>query len=223
MHSKLEREPVRIQLKLRDGSKIGYLLQRRDMQMLSAGLIADPRSAAQLPAVYQAIEQGVEAPLDQIPARLLPDHLVAAGKPITLEAMPVAMDIASGMTADRRLDVADQATTAILGDYRDPALLFDGLAPELDLGDAFRADPVSDVPALASSGTLDGRTTVDSQRESLKGLTSASMITVENAGHNLFDGNAASIQDAIVRFMNGSTGIADSIEVALPELAPGRL
>ena len=222
VHAKLERKPARIQLKLRDERRIDYLLQRRDMQMLAAGLIADPRSAAQLLGIYHAVEQGVEAPLDQIPARLLPDHLTTAGEPITLEAMPIAMDIASGMTADRRREVSDQAKMAILGNFLDPAMLFDGLAPELDLGDAFRAGPVSGVPVLALSGTLDGRTTIDSQREALSGLSNVTMITLKNAGHNLFDEDASAIQEAIDLFMEGNAERADTIEVELPDMAPGR-
>jgi pimeloyl-ACP methyl ester carboxylesterase len=222
VHAKLEREPARIQLNSRDDQKIDYLLQRRDMQMLAAGLVADPRSAAQLLGIYQTIEQGVDGPLDQLQARLLPDHLITAGEPITLEGMPIAMDIASGMTADRRREVSNQAKKAILGNYLDPALLFDGLAPELDLGDAFRAGPVSDVPVLALSGTLDGRTTIDSQREALSGLTNVTMITVENAGHNLFDEDASAIQEAIDLFMRGDAVHAGAIEVVLPDMAPGQ-
>jgi len=220
VHAQLEREPARIQLKVRDDQRIEYLLQRRDMQMLAAGMIADPRSAAQLLGVYLAVEKGVENPFDRILTRLMPDHLTGAGEPITLDAMPVAMDIASGVTADRRREVFDQSSKAILGSYLDSALMYDGMAPELDLGDAFRAGPVSDVPVLALSGTLDGRTTIDSQREALAGLTNVTMITVENAGHNLFDEDAPAIQDAIDLFMTGNVVPPGPIKVELPDMKP---
>lgn len=222
VHARLERQPLRIQLKTRGGSNSDYLLQRRDMQVLAAGLIADPRSAALLLSIYRAIDQGAEPPLDRIPARMLSDLMSGAGQPITLRAMPVAMDIASGMTAVRRRQVAAQARTALLGNYLDSAMLFDGMASELDLGDAFRAGPESDVPVLALSGTLDGRTTIDSQREALMGLTKATLVTVENAGHNLYDEPVAAIQEAIDRFMQGGAVGSGVIEVELPDMAPPR-
>jgi pimeloyl-ACP methyl ester carboxylesterase len=222
VHAKLEREPVRIHLKSRDGSKADYLLQRRDMQLLTAGLIADPRSVARLLDIYDAIDRGIEPPLDQIPARLLPDHLAGVGIPITLEAMPIAMDIASGMTADHRRRILEQAKTAILGNYLDFALFFDGMAPELDLGDAFRAEPVSDVPVLVLSGTLDGRTPIENQHEAVSRLKNATMITIENAGHNLFDEPSAAIQETIDLFMAGATVRDGTIKVELPDMAPKR-
>lgn len=220
VHAKLEREPVRIHLQSGDGSKTEILLQRRDMQLLAAGLIADPRSVAQLLGLYDAIDQGIQPSFDQLPARLLPDHLAGVDRPITLEAMPIAMDIASGMTADHRRRVLEQGKTAILGNYLDLVFLFDGMAPELDLGDAFRADPVSDVPVLVLSGTLDGRTPIESQREAVSRLKNKTMITVENAGHNLFDEPAAAIQETIDLFMQGSALRDSTIKVELPDMAP---
>ncbi|MET0657091.1 MAG: alpha/beta fold hydrolase, partial [Steroidobacteraceae bacterium] len=83
VHAKLDHEPVRVHFKSRDDAKTDYLLQRRDMQILAAGLIADPRSAAQLLDIYLAIDRGTEPLLERIPTRMLPDHLVAAGTPIT--------------------------------------------------------------------------------------------------------------------------------------------
>jgi pimeloyl-ACP methyl ester carboxylesterase len=218
VHARLDRAPTMVQLKSRDGAKTSYLLHRRDMQMLAAGLIADPRSVRLLLQVYRAVDQGSEPPLDRIPARLLPDHLVSPGKPITLHAMPIAMDIASGMTAERRRQVSDQARMALLGNHLDSAMLFDGMAPQLDLGDGFRTGPMSRVPVLALGGTLDGRTTIESQRDALAGLSRATMITIENAGHNLFDEPAAAIQEAIDRFMAGHDVPDGTIEVALPDM-----
>ncbi|MCI0364650.1 MAG: alpha/beta hydrolase [Phycisphaerales bacterium] len=220
VHAKLEREPVPVNLKSRDGAKTGYLLQRRDMQLLAAGLIADPRSAMRLLGIYDAIDRGADPALDRIPARLLPDHLVSSAKPIMLQGMPVAMDIASGTTSDHRRKVSNQAKTAILGHYLDPIYFFDGMAAELDLGNAFRAGPVSEVPVLVLSGTLDGRTHIESQREAVSGLKNATMITIENAGHNLFDEPSPAIQETIDLFMGGSTVRDGAIKIELPDMAP---
>lgn len=223
VHAKLERKPVLLKLKSKDGPSVDYLLQRRDMQLIAAGLIADPKSAAQLLSLYLALDRGVEPPFERISARLLPDSLVDPGEPISPEGMPVAMDIASGTTADRRSMVYEQAKTAVFGRYLDPAFLFDRMAPDLDLGDAFRANPRSDVPVLVLSGTLDGRTVIESQGEAISGLRNVTMITVKNAGHNLFDEDSDEMQEIIRKFMEGRPVHDATITVDLPDMAPKTL
>lgn len=220
VHAKLEGKPVPVKLKTRSDDTVDYLLQRRDLQQMASGMVADPKSVALLLSVYRALDEGVEPPLDRIPARLLPDGLAAPGEPITLQAMPVAMDLASGMTAERRATVRKQAKSAILGSYLDPTLLLDGLAPELDLGDVFRTDPASDIPVLALGGTLDGRTDIDSQREAVSRLRDVTFVTVHNAGHNLFDERSADIQAAIDGFLKSKPVQDISITVELPDMKP---
>lgn len=220
VHAKLERKPVPVKLKTRSDNTVDYLLQRRDLQQMASGMVADPKSAALLLNVYRALDEGVEPPLHRIPARLLPDGLVTPGEPITLQAMPVAMDLASGMTTDRKATIWKQVKTAMLGSYLDPTLLLDGLAPELDLGDAFRADPASDIPVLAIGGTLDGRTDIDSQREAVSRLGNVTFVIVHNAGHNLYDERSADIQAAIDGFLEGKPVKDRSITVELPDMKP---
>lgn len=223
VHAKLERRPVLLKLKSGDGTRIAYLLQRRDMQLIAAGLIPDPKSAAQLLSIYLALDRGAEPSFDRIPARLLPDSFVDPGRPISLEGMPVAMDIASGMTADRRSMVYEQAKTAVLGSYLDYTFLLDRMAPELDLGDAFRANPTSAVPVLVFSGTLDGRTDIESQREAISELKNVTMITVENAGHNLFDEPSNEMEETIREFMEGRPIHDATLTIGLPDMAPKTL
>lgn len=220
VHARLEREPVRVTLKSGEGAQTDYLLQRRDMQLIASGMVADPKGAAQLLNLYLALDLGRAPRFERIPARLLPDALADPGKPIVMHAMPVATDLASGMSAKRRAEVARQTKTAILGRYMDITLLFDGVAAELDLGDAFRAGPVSDVPVLVFAGTLDGRTDIVSQREALSGLKNASFVTVRNAGHNLFDQPTDEITATVDRFMRGRRIDDATLTVDLPAMAP---
>jgi pimeloyl-ACP methyl ester carboxylesterase len=190
------------------------------MQLLAAGLIADPRSAALLLDVYQALDRGAAPSFEHIPVRWLPDNFVEAGKPVHLEGMPIAMDIASGMTAERRSKVSKQAKTAILGAYLDFALVFDGVAPKLDLGDAFRAKPKSDVPVLVLSGTLDGRTDIESQREAVSELRNVTVVTVKNAGHNLIDEHSGQVQEAIDQFLERKPVYDATVTIDLPDMVP---
>lgn len=219
VHAGLDAEPVLLKLKSRDGSEADYLLQRRDMQRLAAGFIADPHSAAMLLGFYLALDRGDKPSFENVPGRFFPDGFLTPGEPITLHAMSVAMDIASGMTASRKARVEEQAKTAILGPYLNGSYHFGGIAPELDLGDEFRAKPVSDVPVLLLSGTLDGRTYIKSQLEAVSGLENLTSITVENAGHNLFM-LSSDIQTAINRFLEGKPVLQSTITVDLPNMAP---
>ena len=215
VHARLERQPVLVKFKSTD-----YLLQRRDMQILAAGLISDPRTVAQLLNVYLLLDQGKVASFEGIPGRLLPETFTSAGKPIAFDGMPVAMDLASGMSASRRTKVYKQAKTAIFGRYLDDVLSFDGLAAELDLGDAFRTAPTSSVPVLVFSGSLDGRTTLESQRSAVASLKNVTLVTVVNAGHNLFDIPSDELRERIDAFMNERAVSSNPISVALPDMAP---
>ena len=73
---------------------------------------------------------------------------------------------------------------------------------DLDLGDAFRIPVRTDVPTLLLSGTLDGRTYPESQRETVAGFTDLTPVLVENAGHNLFM-VSPEVGSTVVAFMRG--------------------
>jgi pimeloyl-ACP methyl ester carboxylesterase len=219
VHRKLEHTPVLVKLNSVGGTKIDYLLQRKDMQLITASLMSDPAGAARFLQVYRALDRGIDPRIDQIPARLLPDYLTDPTRPIQFDGMPIAMNLASGVTKQRRLTVHEQIESSLLGRYLDQSLAYDGLAPSLDLGDGFRAKPVSDIPVLVFAGTLDGRTDIEDQRQSISGLTNATIVTVKNAGHNLFD-QPVELLAAIRAFMAGRQLQSTIITVGLPNLAP---
>ena len=142
VHARLERKPLLIRLKSRTDAPQDFVLQRRDMQLLSATLIADPESVVHLLSIYRALDLGETLSFDSIPRRLLPDNLSAAGEPISLDAMPVAVDIASGMTAQHRARVIREAKTALLGEYLDYTFLFDGNLFDRPSGSGAHATPL---------------------------------------------------------------------------------
>ncbi len=216
VHAKLEAEPVMLDVPLRSGGTAPYLFHRRDMQMVASALVSDPGRVAQLLNLYLAVDAGIMEPLAGLLGRF-----VVPGEPISMHAMSTAMDVASGMTAPRKAWIAEQAETALLKDYLNFSYHYDGVAPELDLGDGFRAKPVSDVPVLLFSGTLDGRTYIESQRESVEGLGNLTTIMVKNAGHNLYM-LSSDVQDAIDRFLRNEPPAAPVITVELPDMAPRR-
>ncbi|MGH8217856.1 MAG: alpha/beta fold hydrolase [Steroidobacteraceae bacterium] len=221
VHAKLARAPVFVKLKSVHGTTIRYLLQEHDMELLAGALIEDPATAAHLLPIYRALDRGIDPGLDHIPVRFLPDYLASPGEPIALEGMSVAVNISSGMTARRRGAILKQARSSILGRYLDHMLLaFDGVAPELDIGDGLRANPKSSAPVLVFMGTLDGRTDIADQREAVSGLKALTPVTVRNAGHNLLDNPSPEMFDIIRRFMGGLPIDERTISVPLPDFAP---
>ena len=101
--------------------------------MIASGMIADPGNAMQLIALYGAAAQG-----DFSPIGALLGYFYTPGDPIDWSAMPLAMDRASGISAQRLAQVREEATTSLLGDYLNFPMphVIDELGA-LDLGDGF--------------------------------------------------------------------------------------
>jgi pimeloyl-ACP methyl ester carboxylesterase len=216
VHAKLEAEPVLLHARMRDGSVKDYLFHRRDMQQLASYMISDPWMLQNLLSLYLAVDHGVTEPLEAVLGRML-----VPGEPISMHAMSTLMDHASGMSGTRRGLVKAQAEEGVLGSWLNFSYHYDGLAPELDLGDSFRAGPVSDIPTLLLTGTLDGRTYVEGQAEAVAGLSRLTHVTVVNAGHNLFM-SSNEVQEAINAFMEDKSQPRDEIMLQLPDLSPAQ-
>lgn len=215
VHQRLDHTPVLLQLKGPDGADAPVLLQRRSLQMLAAGAIADPQGALMLLPVYRAADAGDYQPLAAIMQRFM-----GPGEPLQLRAMPLAMDLASGIDNALLALVETQAKTALLGDSLNfPMPHLRDAIPELDLGDGFRKAPVSHVPTLLLMGTLDGRIYPESQREAVADLDNLQAITVVNAGHNLFM-TTPEITAAIERFMRGEPMASAQIVIPPPDFTP---
>lgn len=208
VHKKLEQKPILLSFE-KNGQSVDMLLQRRNMQQLASGAISDPAYALQLLQVYAALDQGYTEPLIPVLSRF-----TEPGKSITFSAMSYAMDLASGQSENRYNKIMQQAETSILASYLNPTIHYTGLIPNIDLGDEFREAPKSDVPLLLFSGTLDGRTYIESQQEAIVGLTNSQAITVINAGHNLFK-SSPKVAEVIERFMRGEEILINEIKVPL--------
>jgi len=213
VHAQLEAAPVMLQVPQRDGSVSPFLLQRRDMQQIASAMISDPERAAVLVQLYGAMAAGFTDPVAGLLARF---H--TPNDPISYRPMSVLMDIASGTSKERRALIAEQAKTSLLATYLNQPVELEDVDPTLVLNDDFRTKPVSDVPVLLLSGTLDGRTYLDSQREAVSGLRNRQMITVVNAGHNLFM-SSPEVSDTIERFMRGEPLLKDEIVIDLPDFS----
>jgi pimeloyl-ACP methyl ester carboxylesterase len=192
VHARLEADPVAVSIASPDGSvPIRVTLGGFPLAILAGGLIADPGNLARLPLLYRALDHGEYG----LAARLLVPQL-----PTGFAGMPDAMDLASGITAQRLAEVTAEARTSVLGDalnFPMPHIL--GIRPALDLGDRFRAPFRADTPVLFISGTLDGRTYLSDAAAAMRGLRHARRLIVENGGHNVFEADPR-IGDAVVAY-----------------------
>jgi len=196
VHTRLEAKPLPMTVSLR-GAPTEVRLGGFGVQLLAGSLIANPSTLAMLPGLYRALEAGDTSGIAPFMGSM-------AGL-LGVSGMPEAMDLASGITPRRLREIRREARTAVLGDalnFPMPHLL--GVWPGMDLGDEFRRPIRIDHPSLLVQGTLDGRTPLEEQAEVAGQFRNRSQITVENAGHNVFEAHPE-VQTALVRFFGGET------------------
>ena len=191
-----------------------HTLSKFEMQLVTGYMISDPRNANSILQGYTAAAAGDFSWFRNFLRGNLRDNK------IRLRGMPEAMDLASGISTERLLQIEQEAESALLGDVLNfpiPHLL--GVEPALDLGDTFRETVSSDRPALFLSGTLDGRTYPSAHAEIAQGFDNSAIVTIKYAGHNLFFSHPDLI-DIIDDFFNGADAEARTLTGDLPRFKP---
>jgi pimeloyl-ACP methyl ester carboxylesterase len=216
VHDQLDKNPLMLSIPQKDGSEMGLLFQKFHLQIIASSMIADPqRGVRHLLMLYKTLEQGDHIALIEILKRGYFDN-----KPISFNAMSFAMDIASGISDERLALINDQAKTSLLGlALNFPMPQLNKAVKGLDLGDRFREDPVSDIPTLLLTGTLDGRTYIESQNSATRGLSNLTKIQINNAGHNLFM-VSPQVTKVMKLFLSNKEITLKSITINLPEFGP---
>lgn len=183
VHKTLLQNPIALKIPTRDGKEIDFLFQKHHMQLLASMMIADPNQyLAMLLQTYAELAEGKTDVLSKILSRGIFNNTV-----IDFKLMSFAMDVASGITDSRLAQVKRETKNGLLGDLLNfPMPHLNKVIPELDLGDTFRLPKPNAVPTLLFTGTLDGRTYVEGQKESVAHLKQLTQVIVENAGHNLY-------------------------------------
>lgn len=159
------------------GEKRTFVVGKLDLQRLLADMLFAPADFAGMPDLVAALEKGDYAQLAM--------HAAGNRIPPLPSMMSIAMDCASGISAERRQRIAAEAKLTLLGDAIN--LPFPEICEGLgipDLGDAFRAPLVSNTPALLISGTLDGRTRPRQAEELRRTMPNAVTLVIEGAGHS---------------------------------------
>lgn len=212
VHARLEAEPARV-TGMVGGAPAELAVGGFAIQIMAGALIANPPTLVMLPALYRALNAGDTLVLAPFLGDLAGIRRVSG--------MSEAMDIASGISPARLALVEQEARTAVLGDALNfPMPHLRGAIPGLDLGDAFRAPMQINHPALLIAGTLDGRTPLEEQAEVAMQFRRGAQVTVENAGHNVFEAHPE-VQTLLVRFFRGEPVSDTRLHLPPPVLAVG--
>jgi pimeloyl-ACP methyl ester carboxylesterase len=218
VHYKLDQSPMKVSIPQKGGSFIEILFQKMHLQIIASSMIADPqRGIKHLLMLYKTLDQDITVALIEILKRGYFDN-----KPISFTAMSFAMDIASGITDEKLALINEQEKTSLLGlALNFPMPQLNKSVKGLDLGDVFREHPINDIPTLLLTGTLDGRTYIDSQNSATKGLSNLTQVQIINGGHNLFTVSPA-VSKVIKSFLNNEEVRSKSISIDLPDFSPQR-
>jgi pimeloyl-ACP methyl ester carboxylesterase len=159
------------------GEKRTFVMGKLDLQRQLADMLFAPETFAKMPEFVASLEKGDWTPL----AMAAVENRI----PPLPSMMSVAMDCASGISAERRQRIAAEAKLTLLGDAVNVPFpeICEGLNIP-DLGDAFRGPLVTDIPALLISGTLDGRTRPRQAEELRRTMPNAVTLIIEGAGHS---------------------------------------
>lgn len=172
---RLGREPVRARL---PWSTQHVVIGRFDAQLAAVSLLGRTDVARYLPLIFAKADQGDYGPL----AFLVLEIRKALGE---FSAMPLAMDVASGASPQRRALIARAQARSIFGSALNfpIAHIGDGLGIA-DVGSAFRAPLHSAVPVLFISGTLDARTPPGNAESLRGGFASSVHLVLQGAAHD---------------------------------------
>lgn len=213
--AKLRREPAQGRSLMHRGRQV--TMGAYDAQLAIAVSLGRRSTQQMLPLALRDAEEG--------DYDLLATLVLAVREQLgEFRAMPLAMEVASGHSPDRRAMAETQANDSLFGDalnFPFP-MIGDGLGL-MDLGEAFRAPLQSDVPALFVSGTLDGRTPPANAEALLSGFSDAVHLLVRGASHDdeLWLGNPK-IAAHVAGFLAGRPVIDAELEVSPPAMAQGK-
>lgn len=214
----LEREPVTLEIVSLEGrdTKTRLAVGRRDVAAVTMSLLLDPGAMIQIPSLYGRLEAG---DFTDIAAAMLSQREIGG-----LEAMPEAMDAASGISQERLVRLRREDRTMLLGS----GLLLANVATARglgvrDLGTVFREPLETDVPTLFVSGSLDGRTPPSNAEELMSGFSRASHVLVRHGGHS-DDLLIASpeLERTIAQFFLGAEPHVTEISLPPPEIGAAR-
>ncbi len=182
VHARFDAEPQAMSVALPNGAKAAFTTDSYPLRLMAGAIPKNPGGIPRLAQMYGALDKGAYDPV----APLIHGNFLL--RPLSLSGMSDAMDIASGITDAKLALVNAQAPHSFLGRATNmPMPQMRYAIPGIDLGDAYRRELTSSIPALVFSGDLDIRTPLEEQAEATEGLSRAHHIRVRNGGHDLYE------------------------------------
>jgi pimeloyl-ACP methyl ester carboxylesterase len=208
---RVEREPVTVEvIQPATQQKVKVTINKFALQYLTRNLFGGGERL--LPRNYYILAKGDFSWAAQMWLRSI------GSRPGIGSAMSFMMDCFSGVSPERRRQIAREAKETLLGDVMDfPFPDVCDAWGDPDLGEDFRKPVKSTVPALFISGTLDVRTPVNNAEEVRQGLGASQHLIIEGAVHSdpLFL-SSPKIKDAMQEFMRGEP--ISTARIVLPVL-----
>ena len=197
-----------------DTPEFYHTLGRFEMQLITGYMFSDPSRVGSVLEGYADAANGDYNWFKNYLDWVVGDNI------ISLDGMAEAMDIASGISPERLARVETEAETALLGDALNfPMPHLRNAIPGIYLGEDFREPVASDRPTLFLSGTLDGRTYPEAHAEIAEGFSNGAIVTIENAGHNLFFSHP-DIVGIIADFFDGAPAESRTLTAPAPSFVP---
>ncbi len=182
VHNRLKENPVTSSYKNRNGGFDTVGISNFELQSAVATFyLKNPADSKKLPKRYTQMYNG---DFSEIASDVMVMKKYIFNR---ISPMAFAMDMQSGISDERRKEVSEQIDNSILGSSIN-FLLYEWMTkinfPQLPR--EFREMPENEVDALLLSGTMDGRTYVNSGIEIAKKFKKGQHVIIENAGHDLY-------------------------------------
>ena len=209
--SSLEKQPVLTEITdPRSGKILKVGISKLDVQLVTSFFLTkNPENSVKLPYLFPQMKQGDYSTI----AQMVVGIKSYAGR---IQAMPLVMDAASGVSKKRWGMIKQQSKNSLLG--RTTNFPFPDVSQNLklpNLGESFRKNPVSSIPALFFVGTLDGRTYIESAMELSTGFINSSQIIIDGAGHDLFM-STPKVTSMMLDFFQNKKVISQTIKIKVP-------
>ena len=211
VHDRLNAAPVWIEM---DQGEQPYTLtiSGQDVQLLASFMTSDPSSARFLADLYRQVDDGDLSQLAPMIAQF-------RASPIPIMPMTLATQAATGAPAAIEALYLAEAEGSVLGQTMhfpvSDAFTVDDFRREMNV----EADTFSPLTApyphatLLLSGSLDGRTTLETQRRVGQDFSNIQQVVVVNGGHNILSSSEEAVARIVDFLENGSTYDA---QIALP-------
>jgi pimeloyl-ACP methyl ester carboxylesterase len=193
----LRSSPVRVEIEEPETrNKVSVVVGDFDLRLMTADSISQDRLIRSFPLALYAMSKGDFSALAEWAFRY---------RRREIQAMPAAMDCASGVSPERWNRILEEEPKTTLGrdlDFPFPDVCQAWGITQLDA--SFRSQLESVVPTLFISGTLDVRTPVSNAEEIQKGFPNSDLVILEGAAHSdrLLIASPQ-ITDVILEFLQG--------------------